>query len=117
MDTQTVPAMMFPKESAVRSEPYRRLVAGLPCRNCGIQGYSQAAHLPPDGKAIKQDDRLIFALCCDRLGVHGCHYNYDQYILFPKRDARIVGEAWAADTRRQIEAMGNWPKNLPKYKT
>ena len=29
--------------------------------------------------------------------------------------ALVVGQAWAADTRRQIEAMGKWPKNLQKY--
>lgn len=107
--------MMFPKESAVRSDPYRRLVAGLPCKNCGIQGYSQAAHVPPDGKGIKQDDRLTFPLCCTRPGINGCHVDFDQFRLFPKRQAVLVGHAWAADTRRQIEAKGEWPARLPKW--
>ncbi len=106
---------MRPKQSAVRSEPYRRLVAALPCQACGIQGYSQAAHVPPDGKGIKQDDREIFALCCTRPGTTGCHVEFDQYRMFPRRHAVIIGRAWAALTRHQVTAMGAWPKNLPKW--
>lgn len=102
------------KERAIRSEPYRRLVAAMPCINCQLVGFSQAAHLPPDGKGIKQDDRQIFPLCCARIGIHGCHADYDQYRLFPRSAAMKVGIAWAADTRRQIEAAGQWPANLPK---
>ena len=37
-------AVSVPKEEIVRSEPYRRLVAALPCAFCGILGYSQHAH-------------------------------------------------------------------------
>lgn len=104
-----------PKEDVVRSEPYRRLVAGLPCKSCGIQGYSQAAHVPPDAKGTKQDDREIFALCCTRMGITGCHVEFDQYRMFPKSQARLIGRAWAADTRRQIIAMRLWPKSLPMF--
>lgn len=107
--------MMFPKRTTVRSESYRRLVASLPCKACGIQEYSQAAHVPPDGKGMKQDDREIFALCCTRIGVTGCHQDFDQYRMFPRYQAMTVARAWADDTRRQIEAMGVWPKNLPKW--
>ena len=103
------------KTPALRSEPYRRLVAQLACKSCGIQGYSQAAHLPPEGKGTKQDDRQIFALCATRPGIPGCHQDYDQYRMFPRDAAMTVGRAWAADTRRQVEAMGAWPKNLPKW--
>lgn len=105
----------IPKESSVRSEEYRRLVAALPCKHCQIQGFSQAAHVPPDGKGIKQDDRQIFALCCDRPGAQGCHPKFDQYKLFPHAVAMEIATAWAADTRRQIEARGDWPANLPKW--
>ena len=103
------------KEDVVRSEPYRRLVAAMPCKACGIQGSSQAAHLPTEGKGIKQDDRLIFALCCTRPGITGCHVEYDQYRMFTRLVAMTVGRAWAADTRRQITATGQWPKNLPIF--
>lgn len=110
----SAPAAAIPKEQAVRNEEYRRLVAALPCKNCGIVGYSQAAHLPPDGKGIKQDDRQIFPLCCTRVGITGCHADYDQYRLFTRPAAMEVGLAWAADTRRQVITMGLWPTNLDR---
>ncbi len=103
----------IPKSQPVRSEAYRRVVASLPCFACGIQGHSQAAHLPPEGKGLKQCDLLTFPLCCVRVGIPGCHQDYDQYRMFKKRDAVIVGSAWAADTQRKIRAMGKWPADLP----
>ena len=108
------PALAIQKENAVRSEEYRRLVAALPCKNCGIVGYSQAAHLPPDGKGIKQDDRQIFPLCCTRVGITGCHSDYDQYRMFTRPVAMEVGLAWAAGIRRQIIAKGLWPASLAR---
>ena len=104
-----------PKTEVIRSEPYRRLVAAMPCKACGIQGYSQAAHLPPDGKGVKQDDRLIFALCCARVGIAGCHADYDQYRMFTREVAMTVGMAWAMDTMRAIAAAGAWPDGLPAW--
>jgi hypothetical protein len=103
----------FPKATAARSEPYRRLVAQLACKACGIQGYSQAAH-PNSGKAkgAKADDRLCFALCCDRPGTKGCHARFDQYELGGRHAQSLIEKAWGADTRRQITAQGQWPANL-----
>ena len=109
-----IPITAQPKTEAVRSEPYRRLVAAMPCKACGIQGYSQAAHLPPDGKGVKRDDRLIFPLCCKRIGITGCHEDYDHYRMFTHEVALTVGMAWAMDTMRAIEAAGDWPKNMQK---
>jgi hypothetical protein len=100
------------KAALVRSETYRRLVASLPCIACGIQGYSQAAHLPPEAKAMKQSDLLTFPLCCTRVGVHGCHQDYDKYRLFPRAAAMTAGRAWAADTQRRLLAMGLVPPYL-----
>ena len=107
------PAARVEKSAPVRSEAYRRAVASLPCIACGIQGYSQAAHLPPEAKGMKQSDLLTFPLCCTRVGIAGCHQDYDQYRLFPRAAAMAVGRAWAADTQRRILAMGLWPKALP----
>lgn len=108
------------KDSPVRSEPYRRLVAAGPCKVCGIVGYSQAAH-PNTGKGagMKTDDRLCFALCTVHPGangslVQGCHEMFDQGALFTQAVRRELEPAWAADTQRQIIAAGAWPKNLPK---
>ena len=103
-----------PKTEAVRSEAYRRLVAAMPCKACGIEGYSQAAHLPPDGKGVKQDDRLIFPLCCTRPSITGCHADYDQYRMFSHEQAMIFGMAWAKQTMQAVMAAGNWPKRLQK---
>ena len=102
-----------PKSAPVRSTEYRRAVASLPCKRCGIHGYSQAAH-PNTGKGagIKTSDTDCFALCCDRPGVQGCHVLFDQHAIYTRAVRRVLEEAWAADTRRQIGAMGLWPKNL-----
>lgn len=110
-----VSLVLVPKDEPVRSEPYRRLVAARACKACGIQGYSQAAHVPPDGRGIKQDDRLTFPLCCTRPGVTGCHVEFDQWRMFPRADAVAMGLRWAADTRAGIEAEGNWPPRLPRW--
>ena len=109
----SAPAAQVAKAAPVRSEAYRRLVASLPCIACGIQGYSQAAHLPPEAKGMKQSDLLTFPLCCTRVGIPGCHQDYDQYRLFPREAAMTVGRAWAADTQRRIQAMGLWPTGVP----
>ena len=109
----TTPAAPIAKDNPVRSQQYLRAVASLPCIACGIQGYSQAAHLPPEAKGMKQSDLLTFPLCCTRVGIPGCHQDYDQYRLFPRDAAMAVGRAWVADTQRRILAMGLWPKALP----
>ena len=48
----SAPSAQVAKAAPVRSEAYRRAVASLPCIACGIQGYSQAAHLPPEAKGM-----------------------------------------------------------------
>lgn len=48
------PAAPIAKDNPVRSQQYLRVVASLPCIACGIQGYSQAAHLPPEAKGMKR---------------------------------------------------------------
>ena len=103
------------KSAPVRSEAYRRLVAALPCKNCGIDGNSQAAH-PNTGKAkgLKADDRLCFPLCAVRFNAPGCHFMFDQHQLFPKSERAGIESKWAAETRQQIETLGLWPANLPK---
>lgn len=108
----------LPKEELLRSEPYRRLVAAMPCKACGIQGYSQHAH-ENIGKALglKVDDRRGFALCTVAPGRVGCHELFDQYQLVEGgREAhRLLGEHWAAETRREINEAGLWPARLPQW--
>ena len=108
----------LPKENAIYSEPYRRLVAAMPCINCHIESYSQAAHPPPTAKGRKEDDRSTFPLCCIHPGasgqlVPGCHADFDQYRLVPAVDMRSVAGHWATETRQAIRQSGKWPKGLP----
>ena len=104
------------KDNPQRSEEYRRLVAALPCANCGIFGYSQHAHENDGkGKGLKVDDRRGMPLCCARPGVEGCHVAFDQYRLFAGKQAHIdQGRAWVAQTQQTILDSGKWPKNLRK---
>ena len=105
------------KDAPARSEAYRRLVATLPCANCGRQGHSQHAHTNAGkAKAMKNDDRDAMPLCADDYGLPGCHSRFDRYALFSDRAEHIrMGAQWAEQTRNQIETMGLWPRNLPRW--
>lgn len=65
--------MNYQKVPLFRSEPLRRLVASLPCMECGLEGHTQASHRN-EGKAMgaKTSDALLAALCT------GCHSWLDQ---------------------------------------
>ena len=102
--------MQRPKENPVRSEAYRRLVAALDCVNCGVWGYTQAAHPPPTGKGIKESDLECFPLCAARPGVVGCHAEYDQGRIAPRVMMRDLAEAWSEQTQNIIKANGDWRK-------
>ena len=112
-------AAPIPKAAPVRSEAYRRAVASLPCINCKVPGYSQCAHSNSGkGAGIKASDLDSFPLCTVHPGadgglVQGCHERFDQGALFSKAVRRELEPVWAADTRRNIQAMGLWPKGLP----
>ena len=103
-----------PKENPLRSEPYRRLVAMHPCIFCGVEGFSQAAHPPPTGKGIKEDDRECFPLCCTRVGINGCHTEFDQGRILPREAMRTYAGLWGLMTREAIINDGKWPDNLPR---
>jgi hypothetical protein len=116
MDVPAAPPIE--KEDALRSEPYRRLVAAMPCAYCRREKHSQHAHTngAQKGKGIKNDDRDAMPLCADDYGLPGCHSRFDRYALFANREEhRRMGEQWAAETRAAIEASGQWPKNLPRW--
>jgi hypothetical protein len=107
------------KDNAIEHEGYRRLVAAMPCKHCGIWGYSQCAHPNTDKAGGKKliDDRLCFALCTVHpvAGgfVRGCHERFDQGALYTKAARREIEPAWGADTRAAILVAGNWPADLP----
>ena len=112
----TTAAAPVVKAEPIRSDAYRRAVAGLPCVICGIAGHSQAAH-GSDGKGmgLKACDMTLFPACADRPGIRGCHSQLDQGALYPKHARRLLEPTWAADTRRKIFMMGLWPKTLPTW--
>ena len=115
----TTAAAPVVKAEPIRSDAYRRAVAGLPCINCGVPGYSQCAHSNSGkGAGIKASDLDSFPLCTVHPGadgrlVQGCHENFDQGALFTNAVRRELEPVWAADTQRRILAMGLWPKALP----
>lgn len=97
------------KANPLRCEAYRRAVASLPCKVCGIEGHSQAAHANQGkGLGIKSDDRTCFPLC------HECHQQFDQGAMFDRDSRRKLEIDWGVDTRRTIDNLGQWPANLPK---
>lgn len=108
----------MPKERPVRSKPYLRLVASLPCAWCGLVGYSQAAHdNVGKGKSIKACDLRTFPLCCDRPMQRGCHSLFDNYALVSRGDEerRFVEQA-IARTQAHIALVLGWPKSVPMPK-
>ena len=114
-----MPAAQVRKAAPVRSEAYRRAVAGLRCIHCGVLGYSQCAHANTGkGASIKACDLQSFPLCTVHPGpdgtlVQGCHERFDQGALFSKLVRRDLEPAWIADTQRKIYSMGLWPQKLP----
>lgn len=84
-----------PKAVLLRDKSYRMAVASLPCFNCGVVGYSQAAHADfRKGMAIKSSDATAYPLCADRPGVQGCHSLIG------------AGAAMSRDARREFELAG-----------
>ena len=86
----------------VRDESYRRWVASLPCYECRIEGYSNAAH-PNSGKAkgVKLTDEGCFPLCVDRPEVKGCHPKFDQYEIVSAEEMPEYERAALEWTRQQ----------------
>lgn len=113
MGLPTTAAAPIPKAAPVRSEPYRRAVATLPCAICGVHGYSQAAHANQGkGMGMKACDLTCFPACGPRTGFQGCHAALDQGALFPKAVRRELEPVWAADTMRRLWEMGLVPDSL-----
>lgn len=107
------PAAQVVKATPVRSEPYRRAVATLPCAICGVHGYSQAAHANTGkGMGLKACDLTCFPACGPRPGEQGCHAKLDQGALFTKAVRRELEPVWAADTMRRLCEMGLIPDSL-----
>jgi len=107
-----------PKFTYLRSAPYRRYVAALPCFVCGIAGHSQAAHPNQSkfgkGRSIKAD-QFVWPMCAPNSGHMGCHHAHDHSIVlsqarrdeaedrFVQRMQELAVEAgWNLQTLRRI---------------
>jgi hypothetical protein len=103
-------AVPVPKAAPVHSEPYRRLVASLPCIACGIEGFSNHAHgNVGKGMALKNCDLFSFPLCVDRPGEVGCHSKLDQGAMFARAPRRVIEVEWARRTVLFLVSAGRWP--------
>lgn len=94
-----------------RNDKYRKLVAQLDCAYCGRSGRSQAAHSNDNrhgkGMSLKASDAAIFPLCADELGLHGCHYLFDQRKLFANKAAEFEAtNRFIAQTTMQLLERG-----------
>lgn len=61
------------KKTIIRDKKHLRFVASLPCASCSLEGHSQAAHIGRSGLSLKEGDNLTLPMCCQRIGVNGCH--------------------------------------------
>ena len=95
----------IPKAAPFRSESYRRLVADLPCANCGKPGPSQAAHADEGkGMGIKSSDLTCYPLCADGPGWRGCHALIGAGGVFTREQRRKLEAVFGAQTRQHLGA-------------
>lgn len=112
IDTEVAP-VIIPKNLRFESEPYRRLVANMPCIFCGMVGRSQAAHMNGGGMGTKHDDRLIFPACADGPGYRGCHLRLDQGGEITKEVKRRREANAVLDTIETVVRAGLWLTGMP----
>ena len=98
--------MIIPKPRRIKSESYRRWVATHACFDCGIEGYSQAAHPNGAGGATKASDLECFPLCCTRPGILGCHAVHDRLIGITLTERREREAAYVARMQSVARAAG-----------
>ena len=94
---------MIEKSAPLRSDKHRRLVAFIPCHECGLEGQSQAAHANySKGMGIKACDSQIFPMC------HACHQWLDQGGELTREERRNYERRAVDGTRRLLRALGKW---------
>ena len=112
---ECAPAEAQPKEDAIQHEGYMRLVRQFRCAHCGREGPSQFCHMDRGkGTGIKSDCRYGWPGCGPHDGMPGCHYLIGTQRIYPKEVRRALESEMSARTRAEIEALGLWPKRLPR---
>jgi hypothetical protein len=98
------------KDNPIQHAGYMNVVRSLPCARCGHPPRSQFCHSDEGkGTGIKSDCRLGWPGCAQ------CHHDIGTARIYPKEQRRALEAEMARRTRDQIESMGLWPKNLPRW--
>jgi hypothetical protein len=98
------------KGNPIQHAGYMNVVRSLPCARCGHPPRSQFCHSDEGkGTGIKSDCRLGWPGCAQ------CHHDIGTARIYPKEQRRALEAEMARRTRDQIESMGLWPKNLPRW--
>jgi len=98
------------KERPVQHAGYMDAVRSLPCAHCGKGPRSEFCHSDEGkGMGIKSDCREGWPGC------HDCHDAIGTKRIYPKEQRRAIEAAMAKATRAQIENLGQWPANLPRW--
>lgn len=109
-------AVPVPKENPLQHEGYIRLVRSMPCKGCGIAGFTQFCHSDEGkGLGIKSDCRAGWPGCGPRPGINGCHYDVGTSGFLGREGRRKFEREAAAQTRSEIRADGLWPPDLPEW--
>jgi hypothetical protein len=98
------------KDNPLQHQGYMDIVRAMPCAHCGRPPRSQFCHSDEGkGMGIKSDCRQGWPGCPE------CHEAIGTNRIYPRHQRRALEAEMARQTRAQIEASGQWPKNLPKW--
>lgn len=96
------------KENLIQHQGYMAIVRKLPCAHCGIPGISQFCHSDEGkGTGIKSDCRHGWPGC------PACHVAVGTTRIYPREERRAIEAHMAANTRKKVQELGQWPKSLP----
>jgi hypothetical protein len=104
--------MQYLKHKYVRSQKLLKLVAGLSCQSCGMEGGVQAAHSNwsewgGKGKSLKSSDEYTAALCLS------CHYEIDQGAHLTKDERKEMWLKAHIATVKVLSEQQKWPLDIP----
>lgn len=98
---------MIQKSNPLRSRKHLMVVASLPCSDCGVEGFTQAAHANfGKGLATKACDSQTFPLCLY------CHTSLDQSGRLDKEERRRTEATFVQKTRQLLISRCLWSKEL-----
>ena len=94
------------KSIPAHEKAHYKLIASLPCAECGIDGWSQCAHsnlaIHGKGLGIKANYLYTFPLCCTRPDNIGCHVKLDQLIGMTKEESIEKTMLYLLETNKKL---------------